>query len=130
MPCGVTRVCHTSVNFLCSVGDFVEERDKVQRAGGVWREVAEVLAGTYPDFAALVHYERAYDARWDEDLSPGDAVVLDDGSAGVAEVHDAITILEDRPDLWTAVVVPCRVVHKDRHSDFFIQLNRGVGRRG
>ena len=98
--------------------DIVEERDKMQCAGGVWREVSEVFTETHPDFAAVVHGKGPHDTRGNEDFSPGNAIVLEDCAAGIAEVHDATAVLQDRPDLGTAVIVLCRIVFEDGHPDF------------
>ncbi len=87
--------------YVCEVaildGDFVEQRDKMQRAGGVWREVTEVRASTDPDGTGVVDCKGTCDGGRGEDLSPGDSVVFKDGATGIAEVHDAATVLEDRP---------------------------------
>ncbi len=104
--------------------DIVEERDKVQCAGAVRREVSEVFADTHPDFAALVHCKRTHDTRGNEDLSPGNAIVLEDCAAGIAEVHHATVVLQDRPDLGAAVVFLCRIVFEDGQA-----TAEGIARR-
>jgi len=70
----------------------------VQCPGAVRRQVAEISIEACPDAVGIVDGQRPRGVRRDEDLPPGDTVILEK-QAGCAEVHHAAVILCDGPEL-------------------------------
>ena len=75
-----------------------------------------------PRFSRFVQRQRSHDRRTREDLPPGHAVIFEQITAGITEVHDPAAILKNAPDLWSAVVISRRVILEDRHPLFRTRL--------
>src|SRR5262249_50679815 len=103
--------------------DLIDQRDIVERTCGIWRKVPEVFAETNPDLPGLILYKRTHDTGRNEDFFPANAVVLENCSAGVSKIHDPAVILQNRPGLRPAIVIPGGIVLENRQPN--LRLWRG-----
>ena len=111
-------------------GDLVEKAYVVQNAPCIGFHVAKGPVASHPQSAVVIEGQRADRIAASGRFSPGDAIVLNQISAGDADVHYPAPILADGPDLTERSEFLIAVTLDEGKADLGALL-RGVGfRRG